>query len=100
VADFNITDDPSKLGYYVGFVASAFSVAQVGALFWGWLSDRIGRKPVLFCGLFGNAVFSILFGMSKTFWMAVAMRGLCGLVNGNKSVLSLGMAFNVDTAYG
>ena len=50
------------------FVAEAVTVLQ-----WGRLSDKVGRKPVLLCGLLGTIVSGILFGLSRSFW-ALALR--------------------------
>ena len=43
--------NPDQVGIYVGTIASAFALAQLTTnFFWGWLSDRIGRKPVILLG--------------------------------------------------
>jgi MFS family permease len=35
-----------QTGLYVGLIASSFALAQFTTnFFWGWLSDKIGRKP-------------------------------------------------------
>ena len=49
--------------------------------------DRIGRKPVLIMGLAGAALTTLLFGFSKTFAWALAMRALAGGLSGNVPVL-------------
>ena len=47
-------------GLQVGLLMSIYSVVQsVASPLWGMWSDRIGRKPVLICGLIGTA-FSYL----------------------------------------
>lgn len=51
--------------------------------FWGSLSDRIGRRPVLLCGLAGVAIFTSLFGLSKSLIMILVFRFLGGACNGN-----------------
>lgn len=56
-------------------------------LYWGTLSDRIGRKPVLLLGLFGVACSALLFGLSRTFLWAVLARALAGALNGNVAVV-------------
>ncbi|KAJ1555542.1 hypothetical protein HK405_000705, partial [Cladochytrium tenue] len=85
VRDFGIAEN--DVGYYVGFLTGAFSLAQfVTSIPWGWISDRIGRRPVLMVGLLGNTVSMVLFGMSSTLWAAIASRALCGLLNGNVGV--------------
>ena len=87
VKDFNVTDDPRQLGRYVGLIASSFSIAQFfTSLPWGWISDRVGRRPVILIGMAGNAITCILFGASKTFWFALTMRSACGLLNGTVGV--------------
>ncbi|KAI9488261.1 major facilitator superfamily domain-containing protein [Zychaea mexicana] len=87
IRDFNLTDE-KHLGYYVGFITSAFAVAQLlTGIHWGMLSDRIGRRPVILFGLFGTLSSILLFGLSKNFAWALFSRSLCGLLNGNVSVL-------------
>jgi MFS family permease len=53
---------------------------------WGKISDRYGRRPVLLCGLIGNALSTCLFGLSKNLAWAVGARALCGIMNGNAGV--------------
>src|SRR2546428_6498090 len=41
-----------KIGIISGFIIAAFTVAQLlSAPFWGRLSDRVGRRPVLLIAL-------------------------------------------------
>ena len=44
-----------------------FAAEAVTILQWSRLSDHVGRKPVLLCGLLGTFVASILFGLSRSF---------------------------------
>lgn len=55
-------------------------------LHWSRLSDRIGRKPVLCIGLAGITVSMLLVGLSRSFWVLVLSRMLCGALNGNTGV--------------
>lgn len=81
--------DPSEVGVYVGTIASAYALAQFTTnFFWGWLSDRIGRKPVVLTGTILTAACFVAFGFCKTFWQAVIVQVLMGLVNGNQGVVS------------
>ncbi|KMU91900.1 hypothetical protein CIHG_09681 [Coccidioides immitis H538.4] len=51
----------SKVGMYVGTIASSFALAQfVTNYFWGWFSDRIGRKPVILLGITGPILGGLL----------------------------------------
>ncbi|KAJ3131443.1 hypothetical protein HK100_006347 [Physocladia obscura] len=62
VRDFGLSNE-KEVGFYVGFIASSFSLAQfMTSLLWGWVSDRVGRRPVLLTGLLGNAI-SLLIGI-------------------------------------
>ena len=78
-----------KIGIAVGAIASAFALAQcITIYFWGWLSDRIGRKPVVMTGTFLTACGFVAFGFSRTLWQAILVQAFIGLVNGNQGVLS------------
>jgi len=49
----------------IGLLMSSFSAMQfLFAPFWGRLSDRIGRRPVLMVGLAGSVAFYTLFGLA------------------------------------
>jgi MFS family permease len=86
VRDFDICTE-KDIGFYVGFIASSFSLAQLcTTMGWGWMSDRIGRRPVLLIGLLGNAVTMLFFGLSKTLVWAILARSTCGFLNGNVGV--------------
>jgi len=78
-----------QVGLYVGLIASSFALAQFATnFFWGWLSDRIGRKPVVLTGTFLTACCFIAFGFCRTLWQAILVQVLMGLVNGNQGVIS------------
>jgi MFS family permease len=78
----------AAVGYYAGIIESLFFVAQtLTVLRWSRLSDRIGRKPVLLVGLSGSCISMLWFGLSRTFWGLVISRCMCGVLNGNVSVM-------------
>ena len=54
--------------------------------FWGSVSDRIGRRPVLMIGLVGNTVFFTMFGLNNTLFIALAATFMAGVFNGNLAV--------------
>lgn len=81
--------NPGQVGVYVGTIASAFALSQmITGLFWGWLSDRIGRKPVIMCGTILTAGCFVAFGFCRTLWQAVLVQATMGIVNGNQGVVS------------
>lgn len=69
-------------GVEAGILFSAFSVMQFAmAPFWGGLSDRFGRRPILLISLAGSAVSYFLFAMAGSYgWMLVSriLAGVCG----------------------
>ena len=78
-----------QVGLYVGLIASSFALAQFGTVFfWGWLSDQIGRKPVVMTGTLLTAACFVAFGFCRTLWQAVLVQILMGVVNGNQGVIS------------
>ncbi|KAI9731187.1 MAG: hypothetical protein M1834_005380 [Cirrosporium novae-zelandiae] len=81
--------DPEQVGVDVGTIASAFALAQFATnFFWGWLSDRVGRKPVILTGTLLTAACFVAFGFCRTLWQAIVIQALMGLVNGNQGVVS------------
>ena len=81
--------DAGQVGLYVGLVASSFALAQFATnFFWGWLSDKIGRKPVVLTGTLLTAACFLVFGFCKTLWQAIIVQVFMGLVNGNQGVVS------------
>ncbi|KAF8490099.1 MFS general substrate transporter [Russula emetica] len=89
--------DERKVGYYAGVLVSLYFAAEAATILqWSRLSDYIGRKPVLLCGLLGTIISIILFGLSRSFWALVFSRCLNGMLNGNIGVIKSMLAELTD----
>ncbi|KAI7828538.1 major facilitator superfamily domain-containing protein [Gamsiella multidivaricata] len=87
VWDFHLTDNEDEIGFFCGLIASSFFFAQFcTSIFWGYMSDRYGRRPILLFGLCGSTIACIFFGLSKSLAWAIISRSMCGLLNGNVGV--------------
>lgn len=80
-------------GSYAGLLAAAFMAGRTLTSFaWGMIADIYGRRVVLFLSLILSALFSVLFGLSTSFWLAFSWRFLLGASNGiagiSKAVVS------------
>jgi hypothetical protein len=68
VERFGIAHKKSDIGFYLGLITTAFLASQsLTNPLWGWISDRIGRKPVVLIGTFGTMIGFLLFGFSETY---------------------------------
>lgn len=80
--------DPERVGIYVGLLASAFALAQLATnLLWGYLSDNIGRKPVMLMGTSLLCICFALFGFCTQYWHVLLVHVAMGLLNGNAAVV-------------
>lgn len=66
--------------------------AGVFAPYWGRLSDRMGRKPVIMICLAGAAVSYVMLAFASALWMIFVARGFAGAMAGNFGVASAMMA--------
>ncbi|KFA60228.1 hypothetical protein S40285_07729 [Stachybotrys chlorohalonatus IBT 40285] len=84
---FEVGDDQDA-SFYAGLLISSFSLAEaVMGMYWGGLSDRIGRKPVLMIGCVGTMLSMVVVGFASNIWIALAGRAFGGLLNGNVGVI-------------
>ncbi|KAE9978816.1 hypothetical protein BLS_000283 [Venturia inaequalis] len=80
--------DPHDAAFWAGILIAAFSLAEaLSGMFWGSLSDRIGRKKVVILGSSGTVLSLLIVGLAPTFWIALLGRVIGGLLNGNVGVI-------------
>ena len=73
----------------IGGLMASFALAQmVSAPFWGRLSDRIGRRPVILASQGLSAAAFLIFAFADTVALLLVCRLLQGVGGGNMSVLS------------
>ena len=66
-------------GTTVGAVVGVYSIMQFFfAPIWGWLSDRIGRRPVILLGLTASCTGYAMFGFARGLTLLFASRVIAG----------------------
>lgn len=87
VFNFHVSSE-TDAPFYAGILISAFSLAEAcSGMYWGGVSDRLGRKPVVICGILGTMSSLLLVGLAPNFWVALAGRIIGGALNGNIGVI-------------
>ena len=70
----------------VGLLFASYSIMQlIFAPILGGLSDKYGRRPVLFLSIIGTGIGFLVLGLATTLWMLFAGRILDGITGGNIS---------------
>ncbi|KAF9453684.1 MFS general substrate transporter [Macrolepiota fuliginosa MF-IS2] len=76
--------DEAKVLYYASIMeASRNACFLITVIYWGRISDHVGRKPVLLLSCAAVIISTLLLGMSKTFGMVVLSRCISGGFNSN-----------------
>lgn len=76
-----------------GFLGSLYSVLQFfSSPFWGRLSDRHGRRPILLITTTGTALSYLLWIFAGSFWVLVVSRLIGGIMSGNLAVATASVA--------
>ena len=86
IADLHLPGGPSRIAFYSGLAESAFAISSLFSIYhWarlsgqsfsflrclpihrgGWFQDVIGRRPVIFIGMLGMNLATLLFGLQRT----------------------------------
>lgn len=73
-------------GWVIGLLGASYSIMQfLFAPFWGALSDRIGRRPVLIWSIFGTAWGYVIFAFAHSIPLLFVSRILDGITGANIS---------------
>ena len=83
-ATFGLAEDAPEIGNTITFYLFGTAVAQ---LVWGPLSDRFGRRPVLYAGLGVYLVGAIVSALAPTLGLLLAGRFLWGFGAGGPRVI-------------
>src|SRR5206468_7675951 len=71
----------------VTWLVAVYSLMQFFfAPWWGRVSDRVGRRPILLLGLFGSAVSYLAFGLAGSLVVLFAARILAGVMSAHIGV--------------
>jgi len=74
--------------WQIALLFSAYSVGSFfGEPFWGRLSDRIGRKPILVSTVSANCLCYLALAFAPNVFIAFTVRFLGGMAAGNSSVV-------------
>jgi DHA1 family tetracycline resistance protein-like MFS transporter len=79
---------PTNLAVIMGWLTAVYGICQlIAAPVLGVLSDRFGRRPILFICLLGSAFGYLIFGLGGALWLLFLGRIIDGLTGGNISIL-------------
>ncbi|MGI8640113.1 MAG: MFS transporter [Pyrinomonadaceae bacterium] len=72
--------------FEIGILFASYSLMQfIFSPILGSLSDKVGRRPVLFFSIIGSAIGYLFIGFASALWMVFAGRIVAGITGGNIS---------------
>lgn len=85
--------------YYFGFFFSLMSLGQViGAIIFGFLSDKIGRKWLIVLGIIGYSMAQLGFGFINTYPLLILLfRVIAGIFVSAPNTLFVSMCLDIST---
>ena len=82
VVDLGLVNSVNQAGTYAGYICGALMMGRFSSsLLWGIVADKWGRKPVMLISTISVCATSLLFGLAKSFEVAVLSRFLMGFGN-------------------
>ncbi|KAH7103283.1 MFS general substrate transporter [Auriculariales sp. MPI-PUGE-AT-0066] len=88
-----VAHNPEEVGWYSGVTESLFAVVQILTVVpFSYISDVIGRKPMIVLGNIGVALSTSCFGVSKTFKGMLLSRALSGALGGSWAAIRVMLA--------
>ncbi|KAI9819559.1 MAG: hypothetical protein M1827_007009 [Pycnora praestabilis] len=82
--------------YIRSILDCAYACGGISGLLWGWLSDRIGRRPVALMGVFGMSCCCLGMGFATTLTTCAMFRFCAGLVSSSTAVITLTMIGDIS----
>jgi MFS family permease len=90
---FPTTEPWQRAALFGGLIGFCYSGLQfLAAPFWGRLSDRVGRRPVLLVSCAGNTLAYLIWIVADDFSVLLASRLLAGLMTGNVAAANAAVA--------
>ncbi len=72
----------AQFGTVFGIMLGAFMFTRtLLTRYWGGLSDRIGRRPIMIVGLYGYIALLVMFGMARNWLDLLLIRGMQGVIS-------------------
>jgi MFS family permease len=97
ILDFGLVSSEDKAGYFAGFLAGTFSIAQFfTSILFGILADKVSKKTVVLISTIGCIGMVLMFGFSPNIYVAVLARALHGGLNGNVATVKAHLADMTD----
>ena len=73
-----------------------FIVSAIFSPIWGWMADRVGRKPMILRASLGMAVVIGAMGLAPNVWVLIALRVLQGAITGYATACTTLIATQTD----